>query len=1294
MIWLVVFVLALVFYFMVANLREEWKTEIRDLRARLFHLEQRVADLLARRTTTSEPAKLPLTPAPAAEPEPEAAPGPEPNIASWLYGEAVEQPQTEPEAEAVEEAAFEAAPPPVIPPVFGTSAEPPRVRSFRSPERFDALSKSTPPPEPPPVPPLCPPIKPAPAEPTFFEKLDWSKVDWEQFMGVKLFAWIGGLALFIGVAFFVRYSFEHNLIPPWVRVMLGMLTGLGLVGGAVTLLRRQQYVIPAQSLCATGIVILYAAVFGACPFYQLIGTKTAFLGMSAITIGAFLLAAWFDALVIAILGMLGGFLTPYLLRTGQDAPFALFSYIALLDAGLIALALRKRWNYLTTMGAIGTVIMQAGWVMKFFDAGKAPIAFTVFLGFGVLFGAALAWAKRREQDDQWFVASAVLMALSALVFAFVPLDFEALGGRPGMIFGYLLLVALGCLALYWLEKLRCRALPVVAACGTMLVQAGWVTNYFERGGFAEGGQIFWAFAVFLSFAAMFLGAFALAQKHERSSAWLTTAAALLPGAGLTFALWLMAFPTVGLRPGILFGYVLLVDLIWLAMYWLDNRSCGLLSLLAAGGTVAVQASWVFHFFVRGGYDQGSQIFTAFAVFLGFAAMFLSMFTLARWRERGSSWLNAAAAVMPCAALAFGLYLMDFASLGARPGVLFGYILLADLCLLALVWIEEKLVNLQFVAGGAAFLLLGVWMVKHLTNALLPWGLTGAMGFALLHALVPVALAKRRPNAQPAWLGQLFPPIALALVLLPILRNTELSFLIWPCVLLLDLFIAVLAVITASTVVIAVALILTLAGAGFWLVHIPADMTGLPMGLVLLAGFAVLFFAIGAFLPRLLAGSWRERFAFADAGTNSLDAHWRQIGQADFAKQLPAMSAIMPFLLLIMVTLRLPLADPPLVFGVAMLLVVMLLGLTAWLVLDWLPAVGLVCVLALEHTWHFGHFHAASATVPLLWYLGFAGAFTVAPFFSWQRLSEKVVPWATAALALPLHFYLIHNLVKASWHSDFMGLLPAAMALPAAAGFAFLLKKLPADAPKRLALLALFGGATLFFITLIFPIQFHRQFVTIGWALEGAALLWLYRRVPHNGLRLTGLALLITAFVRLALNPAVLEYHARTGTPILNWYLYAYGITVACLFAGAWLLSPPRHQVMGSNVQAVLNALGTVLAFLLLNMEIADFYTEPGARALTFEFSGNLARDMTYSVAWGLFALTLLMAGFVKKIPAARWAGIALLCVTLAKLFLHDLWSLGQLYLIGAFIGVAVIAIAASFLYSRFLKPPGANPPKE
>ena len=106
-----------------------------------------------------------------------------------------------------------------------------------------------------------------------------------------------------------------------------------------------------------------------------------------------------------------------------------------------------------------------------------------------------------------------------------------------------------------------------------------------------------------------------------------------------------------------------------------------------------------------------------------------------------------------------------------------------------------------------------------------------------------------------------------------------------------------------------------------------------------------------------------------------------------------------------------------------------------------------------------------------------------------------------------------------------------------------MRQVPADAPGRNSLLAWFGGATLFFVTLVFPIQFDRQWITVGWALEGMALLWLFHRIPHQGLRLTGFGLLTVAFVRLALNPAVLTYHARGDLPILNWYLYAYGVVI-------------------------------------------------------------------------------------------------------------------------------------------------------
>ena len=106
----------------------------------------------------------------------------------------------------------------------------------------------------------------------------------------------------------------------------------------------------------------------------------------------------------------------------------------------------------------------------------------------------------------------------------------------------------------------------------------------------------------------------------------------------------------------------------------------------------------------------------------------------------------------------------------------------------------------------------------------------------------------------------------------------------------------------------------------------------------------------------------------------------------------------------------------------------------------------------------------------------------------------------------------------------------------------------------------------------------------------------------------------------------------------------------------------------------------------MTIEIADYFSK--GLTLTFSFSGNFARDMTYTIAWSLFALALLVFGIGKKVRAVRFAAIALLLVAFAKLFLHDLDSLNQLYRIGAFIAVAIIAIVASFIYQKFLSPGG------
>src|SRR6266576_2903651 len=138
-------------------------------------------------------------------------------------------------------------------------------------------------------------------------------INWEQFMGAKLFAWIGGLALFLGVAFFVKYSFEHNLISPELRVAIGFVVGAGLVIGGL-LLKRKENAVTAQTLCATGILVFYAVTFAWRGYYHFafFGLIPTFLLMTLITAVAFLLSVRLNAIIVAVLGIAGGFLTPIL----------------------------------------------------------------------------------------------------------------------------------------------------------------------------------------------------------------------------------------------------------------------------------------------------------------------------------------------------------------------------------------------------------------------------------------------------------------------------------------------------------------------------------------------------------------------------------------------------------------------------------------------------------------------------------------------------------------------------------------------------------------------------------------------------------------------------------------------------------------------------------------------------------------------------------------------------------------------------------------------------------------------
>lgn len=997
-------------------------------------------------------------------------------------------------------------------------------------------------------------LPPEPSEAPLF-----TRINWEQFMGVKLFAWLGGFAAFLGAAFFIKYSFEHNWIPPEVRVAAGFLFAIGLVIGGLKI-GQARYAVTAQTLIATGIVILYAVTFACNSIYHFafFGPVATFVVMTLITATAFLLAVRLEARVIAVLGILGGFLTPVLLSTGHDNPGGLFGYLALLDIGLIAVALHRRWHFLVPLGASGTVVMEVAWAGKFFTDEKALV-------------------------------------------------------------------------------------PVIVGVG---------------------------------FAALFLGACAVARRRGGSSNHLLWSAAGLACVCFGFALFFNSFSALRNQPALLFTLALLADACLFGLAWIERRA-GLVAI-AAGGATLVELAWVAETL---GPTQAPM---TVGISLGFCAVFLAAYFVARWSVRRRSAMSPAepalvpreiawsAATMPFVAFGFTFAFLHVPAIAARPGLVLSYALLADLCLLSLAWFDEKVPKLHLSAGVAVFAILAAWTGTALTATLLPWALAFYLLYAALHTVFPLVLERHRPTSAPTWWSQLFPPLTLVLLLVPMFKLDVVSLALWPCILLVDLLAVGAAVFTGSLAAVAVVLLLTLGSTGVWIFRLPVALAPAPELLLIIGFFALFFFAAAMFLGRKLR-------PLSDAG----DQRWQAMF-GDTRAQLPAFSALLPFILLVMMTQRLALANPSPVFGLALLLVVLTLGLAWLMTLEWLPACALVGVAALEYAWHARHFAPGSAVVALGWYLGFYVVFSAFPFVFRRRFAALTGPWVVSALAGVLQFPLVYRLIQQTWPNDFLGALPAAFAVIPLLSLVVVLR-LPAVPPRaRLNQLAFFGGVALLFITLIFPIQFERQWLTLAWALEGAALLWLFHRVPHRGVQGTGVVLLVVAFVRLALNPAVLEYHARSFTPLLNWYLYSYGIATAALFVGARLARSPRHQIFGVNVPPLLNTLGTILAFLLLNIEIADYFSAPGSTVLTFQFSGNFARDMTYTIAWSVFALGLLLVSMWRQLRPGRYAALALLSVALLKLFLHDLARLDSLYRIGALFAVAVVAIIASFAYQRFL----------
>jgi uncharacterized membrane protein len=188
------------------------------------------------------------------------------------------------------------------------------------------------------------------------------ETDLEKFIGENLLSKIGITVLVLGISFFVKYAIDQNWIKEAGRVIIGLIAGGILIGIAHRI--RNSYRSFSSVLMGGGLTVFYFTIAFAFHQYHLISQTVGFIIMVIITAFAVVLSLYYDRIELAILATIGGFITPFLVSTGQENYIALFTYLCILNSGLMVLAWFKRWPSINIIALFFTTIIYGSWLVK------------------------------------------------------------------------------------------------------------------------------------------------------------------------------------------------------------------------------------------------------------------------------------------------------------------------------------------------------------------------------------------------------------------------------------------------------------------------------------------------------------------------------------------------------------------------------------------------------------------------------------------------------------------------------------------------------------------------------------------------------------------------------------------------------------------------------------------------------------------------------------------------------------------------------------------------------------------
>ena len=1219
------FVLPIISLLRIGELTTRLNTAEEELERHRLALDELMKRLREVRTEGAPATAAATPPAKVAEPPPVKAAEPTPAIKPSEPAPTMQPAAPAPTAKSAEPAATvkpaePAAPKPVAPP---EKAVPPVAQAAAPPR----------PPSPPPSPPT-----------SVFEV---PRIDWEQLIGVRMFSAVAGIALVLAAVFFLRYSIDHGWLAPPVRVAIGLLTGIGLLV-ACEMRAARKYAVTANALDAAGVAILFSTFYAAYALWHLIPAAAAFGLLALVTAVAVLLSIRRDSRFIAVLGLLGGFATPMLLSTGENRPISLFTYLLLLNIGLAWVARRKGWRALSVLTMVFTTFYQWGWVVTFLTASQLSMAMGIFILFAVmgfaglvLGGGANGAAGGERMRDGTGLAAAVMPLLFAIYLAAVP----EYGAHPSLLFGFLLIVDAGLLAVA-----IARGDEIAHASGaaaSIVVFAVWLALSYAHDAWTTALGFASAFVVFFAMAP------AVATRFGRPLAGASSRAVYAA------PILLFVFPVIArIEPaaaGPLGLFAPLLALLVLIAWRAFARDEFPLYYIAAFFGLVAEAAWsATHLTI-------DHLRAGFAVYGAFGAYYLGVPLIARrlGRALAPRWGGGAVLIA-------SLLILLFLAGGNLPAEsLWGLAVLLAI-LNAGVFVESasgELPAVSVAAGVVSWIVLAVWW----GNSADAVGILPSLLFLVVLTLTMLAghgwayrYARSASDFDPTKFGfrqGTYLGLLGHLFLFMTAIDSAWSTPPWP------LF-GALAVLTLALTATSVAVhsgelhaagaiaasIIVFAWAGTSAIEWAPTMV--------VAAEVVVAYAVVWFLVLRTRGSWLGA---------AIGAVW-----ALFMANLTlgeASGALTPVPLAVIVVAS--------TLNLALIFAVVWAG--QW---NWVAPASVVTAWWVQSAWRDHHSEPAAWASSFVLAAALYVVFVAQPFVLGRRARGSRDPYLAAVVGSGWFFFAARAALLQGGFSQYVGAVPVVEGLVMAAMLRQLLRMEPADA-RDLGRLALVAATALGFATVAIPVQLNRQWITIGWALEGAALAWAYGRIKHRGLLYWSSALLTVVFVRLAFNPAVFVYEPR-GARVFNWYLYAYATCAVAMFVAAWWFSKTDDTLGASlpRLSTLLPAAGVILLFLLLNIEIADYYAS--GPEITFRFGVSLAQDLTYTIGWLIFGLVLLSACIYRHSRPGRIAAIVLIAVTAFKAFLYDMGSLGGLYRVISLVGLAVSLSLVALALQKFV----------